>query len=94
MVKTKEELLGSFKARLGEDTSDETITLMEDLSDTLDLTKDNVNWKQKYEENDKAWREKYTSRFAEGSAPPPEPDPEPEDNSTKITYNDLFSEKE
>lgn len=94
MVKTKEELLNGFKAKLGEDTSDETISLLEDLNDTLDLTKDNVDWKAKYEENDKQWRDKYTSRFYEGgSEPAPKPDPEP-DTSTDITYKDLFSEKE
>ena len=94
MVKTKEELLNGFKAKLGEDTSDETISLLEDLNDTLDLTKDNVDWKAKYEENDKQWRDKYTSRFYEGgSDPAPKPDPEP-DNTTDITFTDLFSEKE
>jgi hypothetical protein len=67
MVKTKEEILEAIKGKIGEDTSDETIALLEDISDTLNdydtKTKDSTEWKTKYEENDKAWREKYTNRF-------------------------------
>lgn len=93
-VKTKAEIMEAIKQKFGEDTSDETISLLEDLSDTLDTTNDSVNWKQKYEDNDKEWRTKYSSRFFEGGGEPkPEPDPEPEDN-TDITINELFSEKE
>lgn len=66
-VKTKEEILEAIKGKIGEDTSDETIALLEDISDTLNdydtKTKDSTEWKTKYEENDKAWREKYTNRF-------------------------------
>lgn len=66
-IKTKEEILEAIKGKIGEDTSDETIALLEDISDTLNdydtKTKDSTEWKTKYEENDKAWREKYTNRF-------------------------------
>lgn len=93
-VKTKAEIMELVKSKIGEDTSDETIALLEDLSDTLDTTNDSVNWKQKYEDNDKEWRAKYSSRFFEGgNEPKPEPEPEPEDN-TDVTIDELFTEKE
>lgn len=66
-VKTRDELMETIKARLGEQTDDETISFLEDVSDTLtDLeskTKDATDWKTKYEENDKQWRNKYKERF-------------------------------
>lgn len=66
-VVTKDELLEKIKARLGEDTSDEAIALVEDITDTIgdyeEKTKDNTLWQKKYEENDKAWRQKYKDRF-------------------------------
>lgn len=66
-IRTKEEILEAVKGKIGEDTSDETIALLEDITDTLNdydtKTKDSTEWKTKYEENDKAWREKYTNRF-------------------------------
>ena len=67
MVKTKEEILDAIKAKIGEDTSDEAIALLEDISDTLNDYDNKANadtdWKTKYEENDKEWRKRYTDRF-------------------------------
>lgn len=66
-IKTKEELLESIKSRIGEDTSDEAIALIEDVSDTYADMETRIteagDWKNRYEENDKAWREKYKERF-------------------------------
>ena len=36
MIKTKEELLESIRSKIGEDSSDETIALLEDVTDTFD----------------------------------------------------------
>ena len=95
MVRTKDELLASIKDRFKDDTSDETISFIEDVSDTInDLeTKalDETDWKSKYEENDKQWREKYRDRFfnSEGDDPkqldeePPKP----------MNFEDLFTVK-
>ena len=70
MVKTKEDILKAIKDRIGEDTSDEAIAFLEDITDTLNdyenKTKDNTDWKAKYEENDKTWRSKYRDRFFNG----------------------------
>lgn len=65
MVKTREELINSLTQRLGTDTTDETISLLEDVTDTLaDFeSRAGENWKEKYEQNDREWREKYIRRF-------------------------------
>lgn len=97
-VKTREEILESFKSRLGENTDDETISFLEDITDTLDdfekrANGDGTDWKSKYEENDENWRKKYTERFFSGE-PNPEPNPEPklEPDNTPRTFSDLFKE--
>lgn len=93
-VKTREEILESFKSRLGENPDDESISFLEDVTDTLDdfekrANGDGTDWKSKYEENDASWRKKYTERFFSDD-PNPEPKPEPDD--TPRTFSDLFKE--
>lgn len=97
-VKTREEILESFKSRLGENPDDETISFLEDVTDTLDdfekrANGDGTDWKSKYEENDASWRKKYTERFF-SDEPNPEPNPEPklEPDNTPRTFSDLFKE--
>ena len=95
-IRTKEEIIASIKNKFGDDTSDETIALLEDISDTLDTTKDGIEWKQKYEENDRQWREKYTSRFYDGGSKNDKSDEknDEEEKASTVTFNDLFTEKE
>ena len=95
-VRTKDEIMASIKAKFGEDTSDETIALIEDISDTLDTVNDSTDWKKKCEEIDQNWRKKSTSRFFESECEPEKAeeskaDPE-EDKAETITINDLFTE--
>lgn len=71
-IKTKDELLTVIKQRTAEDTTDETLAFIEDVTDTLNdfeaKTKEQTDWKKKYEENETAWRKKYKERFFEPSA--------------------------
>nr|DAJ04777.1 MAG TPA: hypothetical protein [Caudoviricetes sp.] len=98
-VRTREEILEAIRTRVGEQTDDETISFLEDVSDTLtDLeTKtngDGEDWKTKYEENDKEWRSKYTERFfSTDPNPKPEQNPNPEPEKPK-KFEDLFTVKE
>lgn len=97
-VKTREEILESFKTRLGENPDDDSIAFLEDVTDTLDdfekrANGDGTDWKSKYEENDTNWRKKYTERFFSNEPEPePEPKPEPEPDNTPRTFSDLFKE--
>lgn len=97
-VKTREEILESFKTRLGENPDDESISFLEDVTDTLDdfekrANGDGTDWKSKYEENDANWRKKYTERFFSNEPEPnPKPDTKPEPDDTPRTFLDLFKE--
>lgn len=91
-VLKKEDLLNAIKEIVGDDTSDDTITFIENVTDTInDLeskSNDSEDWKTKYEENDKAWREKYRNRFF-GNKEDFEEKEEDEDKTIK-TFEDLF----
>ena len=68
MVRSKEEIMGSLKNILGDNTSDEALVLLEDVNDTLSVDNESIkaemeSWKNKYEENDAEWRKKYRDRF-------------------------------
>lgn len=83
---------------LGDRTDDEAIALLEKIDDEGVDTED---WKKRYEENDKEWREKYTARFKSSSAPvppvaepTPEPEPDPEERNESLNLNDLLYGKE
>lgn len=91
-VKSLTEILNSVNSILGENnSSDEALALIEDITDTYN-DNNNENWKQKYEENDKAWRDRYRERFMSGD-PSFDPDPEPEPEPPKqYKYEDLFKE--
>lgn len=95
-VKTREEILEELKVRVGEQTDDETITFLEDVTDTLsDLeTKakgDGTDWKTKYEENDAEWRKKYTERFYSSDPEPVIEDPKPVESQSPKTFAELFT---
>lgn len=92
-VKTKDELMNALRARIGDDTSDEALALIEDFDDTInnyeEQTKDGTDWKTKYEENDAEWRQKYRDRFFTKSVPEDEPD-EDEEIKEPLKFTDLF----
>lgn len=95
-VKTREEILEAVKARVGDQTDDETIAFLEDITDTLsDLeTKaqgDGTDWKAKYEENDAEWRKKYTERFYSSNPDDDTPPNEPDDTPKPKTFAELFT---
>lgn len=97
MVKTREEILEKLKAFSGDNVEDDTLSFIEDVTDTMnhyeDSLKDSTDWKQKYEDNDKEWREKYKSRFFEGSPAEHEEHEEHEERVIK-SFDDLFKEGE
>lgn len=105
MVKTKDEILSTLKEIVGDSTDDKTITFIEDVTDTLTDFEGRISedWKTKFDENDKMWREKYRARFFDGGAPEPitTPDSVIKDHkddakkeSEKLSYDELFEEKE
>lgn len=91
---SKVELIEKVKKYVGDRTDDETIEIIEDISDSIDSS-DADEWKKKYQENDKMWRDKYISRFFEKNDEEIE-DPTNEDDDVKEykTFEDLFEEEE
>jgi hypothetical protein len=96
-IKTKDEILASIKERFAEDSSDETISFIEDVSDTLSdyetrANGDGTDWKAEAKRIDNEWREKYKARFF--SAPKEEPDIDDSefDEPKQLKFEDLFKE--
>jgi hypothetical protein len=88
-----DELIAKIKTKIGEDTSDESIELLEDVTDTFNANNDGEDWKTKYEENDKEWRKKYIDRFS-GSGGSEQDEEEEEEEEEKTTFEDLFKEED
>lgn len=93
-----EELKKSIIGYIGERNDDVSLKLLEDVSDTM--VSDGTDWKLKYDELDAEWRKRYRERF--NAAVPDGNDEttefeqvqieEPEEK--KVSYDDLFEEKE
>lgn len=102
-VRSKEELLEAIKARVGNDDSDEVLSFLEDVSDTIgdyeNRVYDREDWKSRYEENDRSWRQRYRDRFfggpEEGETVEVQEDRvEETPEETEITsFEDLFKEE-
>lgn len=105
MIRTREELLETFKTVVGEDeANDNVLTLLEDLTDTInDLESKatgtiNVKETEEYKELENTWRKRYRDRFFSSVTQPDDKD-EPDDfgehpevNSPKH-FEDLFSKE-
>lgn len=91
---TKDELIEKVKKYVGDRTDDETIEIIEDISDSIDSS-DADEWKQKFEENDKMWRDKYISRFLEKKEDELDTPTEHEEEEKEYnSFKDLFEEEE
>lgn len=90
-IRSIDELMATVRARVGDDTSDETLSFVEDVHDTLTSLSEGEDWRQRYEQNDAEWRQKYRDRFFNPEKPEPTPDPEPEVKE-KLTFENLFKE--
>jgi hypothetical protein len=102
-VKTKAEILESIRDHVGDSTDDKTLEFLEDVTDTLtDLearASDSTDWKGKYNELDKSWREKYRERFfssdpKESTTDNDNEEFEEKEDKEKKTYESLFDVKE
>ena len=97
---SKDELIAKIKKYVEDRTDDETIEIIEDISDSIDSS-DADEWRHKYEENDKMWRDKYIARFwdknKEEKITPSEHEEEEEEEEEEKDYNsyeDLFEKEE
>jgi hypothetical protein len=89
-VKTVDEIMKKVRERIGEDDSDEAIEFIEDISDTFESLSNTEDWKTKFEENDKKWREKYRDRFFTSKEEVEEDEIEEPEEKEKKKFEDLF----
>lgn len=91
-IRTREELMAQLQTMVGEDTSDETLSFIQDVSDTLGA--DNsaqriTELETQLEEQDKEWRKKYRDAFFTGKAD--DSIENESDHSTPKRFEDLFT---
>lgn len=103
-VRTRDEILAAVRSFLGDNTSDEALTIIEDIDDTFNdyETRTGEDWRSRYDELDAQWRKRYRDRFFQ-KAGNGETTPEDvkEDNEEDIKeesevkdFDELFTEKE
>lgn len=94
MVKSRDEILEIIRTRVGDDNSDETLSFIEDIADTMNdyesRLADSTDWKTRYEENDKEWRKKYKDRFFNAPVKDEEVIEEEITDETPKKFEDLF----
>lgn len=102
-ILSREDYLERLNTLVGEDNSDEALQIIEDFTDTFDNLgtqndNDNEDWKQKYEELDATWRQKYRDRFMNSQTTEEDVIEEQKDNVESDgelkEYDDLFEERE
>ena len=93
-VLSKDELIEKVRKYVGDRKDDETIEILEDISDSIDSS-DADEWKQKYDENDKMWRDRYISRFVEKKEDELDTPTEHEEEEKEYnSFEDLFEKEE
>lgn len=95
-ILSKDEFFERVRSRIGDDTSDDAIKFLEDMTDTYSdfetRSQGGENWEARYKANDEAWRKRYQARFFAGNPGSPAPDGDPEPEPSDITIDDLFEE--
>lgn len=97
-VVNKDTIMERLRENFNDNDSDDVLGLLEDLTDTLNdyqsRLEENGDWKERYEQNDREWRQKYKDRFFNNDPEPdPEPEPEPDkdpEQATPTTFEELF----
>ena len=74
-VVNKDTIMERLRENFNDNDSDDVLGLLEDVTDTLNdyqsRLEENGDWKERYEQNDREWRQKYKDRFFNNY---PEPD--------------------
>lgn len=95
-VVNKDTIMERLRENFNDNDSDDVLGLLEDVTDTLNdyqsRLEENGDWKERYEQNDREWRQKYKDRFF-NNEPEPDPEPEPDKDSEQVTpttFEELF----
>lgn len=99
MVKTKDEIMEEIRMYIGDRSDDQTIALIENISDTIDDYAAHGDYDEKLMAVEAEWRRRYIDRFMNGGENKSDvkvetTDAEEKDKSEEITIDDLYIEKE
>ena len=99
MVKTKDEIMEEIRAYIGDRSDDQTISLIENISDTIDDYAAHGDYDEKLMAVEAEWRRKYIDRFMTGGEKKNDvevekTEDEEKDKSEEIKIEDLYTEKE
>lgn len=97
MVKTKDEIMEEIRAYIGDRSDDQTISLVENISDTIDDYAAHGDYDNKLMAVEAEWRRRYIDRFMNGGENKSEVEVEKTDDEEKaeeIKIDDLYIERE
>jgi 2-phospho-L-lactate transferase/gluconeogenesis factor (CofD/UPF0052 family) len=99
MVKTKDEIMEEIRTYIGERSDDQTIALIENISDTIDDYAAHGDYDEKLMAVEAEWRRKYIDRFMNGGENKSDvkvekTEDEEKEKAEEIKIEDLYTEKE
>lgn len=98
MVLTRDEFFEAINKRVGENTDDESLKFIEDMTDTynsLETDRNSDDWERKYNVLDAEWRERYRKRFFDGKEEIIEDQKKDiVEDGEPSTFDELFEERE
>lgn len=99
MVKTKDEIMDEIRMYIGDRSDDQTIALIENISDTIDDYAAHGDYDKKLMAVEAEWRRKYIDRFMNGGENKNEvkvekTEDEEKEKAEEIKIEDLYTEKE
>lgn len=92
-IRTRDEIMSQLQTIIGEDTSDETLTFIQDVSDTLgdnNSAQRITELETQLQTQDNEWRKKYRDAFFTGK-PDESLDDDFEEKKKPKRFEDLFS---
>lgn len=97
-VLSRDDFINRVHAYIGEDSSDDGISFLEDMTDTIEdyerRTADSDDWERRYRELDETWKRRYKHRFLTGHSQIDETDETEEIAPEEVEIEDLFEESE
>lgn len=90
-IKSKEELLASINELSAENLEDKVLSLLEDVSDTVDSLSE---VETKLKDLDESWKKRYRERFLKGEPTGTVTDDKTDDEPKVKDFKDLFVEVE
>lgn len=101
-ILSRDEFFARIHDKIGSDSSDDSISFLEDMSDTYNdlenkANNDNVDWEKKYHELDESWKKRYTHRFFSGDSrniPGNDDDGKPDYDAESVSFESIFTESE